>query len=257
MTLIMYDSVNSSLIPADAVAVAGYVDGDFADYTALRSRFPQADVLSIAVFAEDNAECLDIETGDATPEEAAAWVTRQLSLGVSRPCLYADASEMIQVISAMNAAGVPRSALRLWSAHYTGQAHICGPSSCRALPESADGTQWTDNANGLDLDESLLLDDFFGSAPPQAVVTYLTQEEMDFMSTLPVLQEGMNDKNFPHWYIRRLQAILVAVYDSKVAIDGSYGPATAATVKALQGDLGLVQDGVCGPVTWSKVIAGS
>jgi Putative peptidoglycan binding domain len=253
----MYDSVDLDNIPADATAVAAYTDGRFANFAEAKIKFPEADILSIAVFAADDAMALDIETGDASPESAAAWVTRQLARGVSRPCLYADASTMIQVIGAMNAAGIPRNTLRLWSAHYTSTAHICGPSSCGALPEDADGTQWTDTARGINLDESLLSADFFGSTPPQAVVTYLTQEEMDFMSTLPVLQEGMNDKNFPHWYIHRLQAILAVVYGYKVVSDGAYGPVTTEAVKALQGDLGLVQDGVCGPVTWSKVIAGS
>lgn len=256
MTLIMYDSVDISTFPSDGKFFAGYVDGDFADYTVIKSRFPQADILSIAVFAEDNAECLDIETGDAAPEEAAAWVTRQISLGVERPCLYADASEMIQVINAMNAAGVPRSVLRLWSAHYTGEAHICGPSSCGALPESADGTQWTDNANGLDLDESLLLDDFFGKSAPPAV-TYLTTAEMEtIMNLLPELKQGMSDTTLPHWYIHRLQAILNVAYGSGLAADGVYGAATAAAVRTVQGKLGLVQDGVCGPATWARTIGG-
>ena len=253
MTIALFDSVDTSLLPA-GYSYGAYVNGIFANYDAIKTRFPGADILSITVNSAGNADCLDIENGDATPEEAAAWVTRQISLGVTRPCLYADASTMIQVISAMNAAGVARSTLRLWSAHYTGVAHICGPSSCRALPESADATQWTNTARGLNLDESLLLPDFFGT--PKENVVYLTQEEMSFMGTLPVLQEGMDDSSFAHWYVHRLQAILSAVYGYKVASDGAYGPVTATAVKALQKDLGLAQDSVCGPVTWSRVIAG-
>ena len=76
------------------------------------------------------------------------------------------------------------------------------------------------------------------------------------MGTLPVLQEGMDDSSLAHWYVHRLQAILSAVYGYKVASDGAYGPVTATAVKALQKDLGLAQDSVCGPVTWSRVIAG-
>jgi hypothetical protein len=254
MTITLFDSVDTDLLPA-GYSYGAYVDGIYANYTAVKERFLQSDVLSIAVSSITNADCLDIETGDASPESAAAWATRQLLDRVPRPCLYADASTMIQVIEAMKAAGIPRNTLRLWSAHYTGKAHICGPSSCKALPESADGTQWTNTARGLNLDESLLLDNFFETSVPQ--VTYLTQEEMSFMGTLPVLQEGMNDSSFAHWYVHRLQAILSAVYGYKVVSDGAYGPATAAAVKALQKDLGLVQDSICGPVVWSKVIAGS
>lgn len=254
MTITMFDSVDTGLLPA-GYAYAAYVDGIYANYAAVKGRFLQSDVLSIAVSSASNADCLDIETGDASPESAAAWVTRQLARGTARPCLYADASEMIQVIEAMKAAGIPRSTLRLWSAHYTNSAHICGPSSCGTLPENADGTQWTDTARGINLDESLLLPDFFGK--PGENVNYLTAAEMDsIMNLLPELQEGMSDKNFPHWYIRRLQAILSVVYGYKVASDGAYGPGTTAVVKAVQGHLGLVQDGVCGPVTWSRIIAG-
>jgi hypothetical protein len=248
MTITMFDSVNIDLLPA-GYSYAGYVNGIYANYTAIKGRFLQSDVLSITVNSAANADCLDIETGDASPESAAAWVARQAPLGVTRPCLYADASTMIQVIDAMKAAGVARSTLRLWSAHYTGEAHICGPSSCGALPEDADGTQWTDNANGLDLDESLLLDDFFGGTVPPVTYSSVT-------GSLPVLTGGMNDADLPHWYVRRAQAVLNAVYGAQLTVDGAYGPATAAAVKAVQAHYGLTQDSACGALTWAKLIAG-
>ena len=83
MTITMYDSVDLSMIPGDAQAVGAYVDGKWATYTAAKAKFPKADILSIAVFAADDADCLDIETGDATPVQAAAWVLRQFARKVA------------------------------------------------------------------------------------------------------------------------------------------------------------------------------
>lgn len=36
-------------------------------------------------------------------------------------------------------------------------------------------------------------------------------------------------------------------------IDGIFGPLTARALLAFQGDAGLVQDGICGPLTWSAL----
>ncbi|MDG9702244.1 D-Ala-D-Ala carboxypeptidase family metallohydrolase [Streptomyces sp. DH37] len=44
-------------------------------------------------------------------------------------------------------------------------------------------------------------------------------------------------------------------YGSVLAIDGSYGPATAAAVKRFQAAYGLSADGVAGPQTFSKIYA--
>ena len=65
------------------------------------------------------------------------------------------------ILPVLNQANISRSAVRLWSAHYGLGEHICGPNSCGAMPIEADGTQWTSNALGRNLDQSLLLDTFF------------------------------------------------------------------------------------------------
>ena len=251
MTIAMYDSVDLSQIPLDAPAVAAYVDGRFANYAEAKTRFPKASILSIAVFAADNADCLDIETGDATPAQAAGWVARQIARGAVRPCLYGSASTMGQILAAMKAAGVARNTLRLWSAHYTGAAHVCGPHSCGEMTVDADGTQWTDIARGKDLDESLLLDNFFGKAVTPPVVTYLT-----VATSLPVLTPGMSDANLPHWYIRRAQSIMNGVYGAGLTVDGEYGPATVTAVRGVQAHYGLAVDGITGSATWAKLVAG-
>jgi hypothetical protein len=180
MLIAMFDSVDVSQIPNDADAVAGYVNGLFQTAPELAARFAHGRVLTIAVSAGADAECLDIETGDAAPPEAAGWYARQRARGVTRPCLYASASVMeTGIVPVIRAGRIVRSAVRLWSAHYTGVAHICGPRSCGAVSIDMDGTQWTDRAFSRNLDQSLVAADFFGSiraptpkpAPPAAAPT--------------------------------------------------------------------------------------
>jgi hypothetical protein len=60
---------SASAIPKTAEAVAGYVGGHWPTYNQLVKDFPHAHKLSIAVFASEDADCLDIEKGDATPDQ--------------------------------------------------------------------------------------------------------------------------------------------------------------------------------------------
>ena len=246
MTLVMFDAIDVSQIPADAQAVAGYVNGNWVTYPHLVAAFPRAHVLSIAVSASHNADALDIESGDATPGQAPGWFTRQKARGAARPCLYASAFVMdTEVLPALTAAGIPRSAVRLWSAHYTGVAHRCGPSSCRELAVTADGTQWTSNALGRDLDESLLAADFFGAPTPPA-----TGWTAAMIADLPLVKQGDTGTN-----VRTVQALCTA-RGHVTAVDGAFGPATWISVLAVQRSAGLTQDGVVGQQTWTALVTG-
>jgi hypothetical protein len=169
MTLTMYDDVTLSLIPANAQAVAGYVNGRWANYSQVVNRWPKAKHLSIAVTAHADADCLDVEKGDATNDQAPAWVKRQLARGVYRPVVYTSVSNGPALLSTLKAAGISRSQIRLWTAHYTAREHLCGPicglRAGKLLLAKADATQWTDRALGRSLDQSLCSDGFFGTAP--------------------------------------------------------------------------------------------
>lgn len=261
----MFDSVTASALPSGDFAYAGYVDGRFANIPEIRRRFPGNNVLTIAVFAADDADCLDIETGDATPIEAAAWVTRQFARGVRRPCLYSSVSEMNTVVAAIRAAGIPRQSLRLWSAHYGNGRHICGPQSCRLISIGMDGTQWTDQAAGGTCDESLLLDGFFDPHSDPPGVPSLTPAQMEaFMNNLPILQQG--DVDFPGrvLFVHRAQQLVAGIgmwngisATVGMKVDGDFGPQTATAVKAVQKFFGLTQDGIIGPRTWSFLVTGA
>lgn len=253
MPITMFDNITLSLLPANAAAYAGYVDGRFKNFSQLQAKFPHAHLLSIAVFASNDADCLDVETGDATPSEAMVWVVRQFERGVKRPVLYADASTMRVIISLMADAGIPRRTLRLWSAHYTRHPHFCGPHTCGEIPMDVDGTQWTDVALGRSLDQSILDDDFFGTSPaPKPSNDW----QVAMMNKLPNINPHDSDAVGP-WYIHRVQAMLTDIFGYKVTIDGVYGPDSEAAVRKLQKAFGLTVDGVVGPNTWNVLYTGS
>lgn len=166
MPIAMFDSVNVDMIPADAPAVAGYVGGRWPTFSKLAARFPNAHRLSIAVSARQNADCLDIEPGDATPWDAPPWVRRQQARGIARPWLYSSVSAMQQIVNLLASSGIARCEVRLWTAHYTGRPHICGPGCAYNLATTADATQWTDKSHGRNLDESLVADGVFDLPHP-------------------------------------------------------------------------------------------
>lgn len=157
---VMFDSVNVDGIPANAPAVAGYVDGLYVNFSTMIRKFPHAWRVPIAVFAKDDAECLDIESGDASPREASQWVKRQLKRGVKRPIVYTSASQVDYVLELLKQSGVKRRQVRVWSAHYTFTPHLCGPHSCGEVKSTTvDACQHSDYPT---YDQSLLNKGFFG-----------------------------------------------------------------------------------------------
>lgn len=162
--IVMYDDINLSLIPADAPAVAGYVNGHWPTYREVVRRWPHAKHLSIAVSSNADAECLDVEPGDATNSVAAGWVKRQQARGIKRPVIYTSISNAVPLLRELAKHGIGREDIRLWSAHYTNRRHICGPY-CGFGNVTADATQWTSHSHGRSLDESWCKESFFGTAP--------------------------------------------------------------------------------------------
>lgn len=161
MPLTMYDSVDPAEIPANAQAVAGYVNGRWPTFPDLARKFPDAHRLSIAVTAEAGADCLDIEAGDASPAQAPSWVRRQKSRGIRKPVVYCSLSDAHTVVGVLSASGIKRGDYRLWTAHYTYRPHLCSPSCGLHMTTRADATQFTNRALGRNLDASLVSDAFF------------------------------------------------------------------------------------------------
>jgi hypothetical protein len=164
-----YDTIVNDQFPPGADAYAGYVDGSVADqpnYAWIAMSFPAAEHIAVTLDAGVDPPglnpALDVENGAARVADVPGWHARQAARGVARPIVYASAYTMRDgILPVLAGAGIARTAVRLWSAHYE-QEHICGPGTCALLPDDADGTQWTETAMGRDLDRSLLLRGFFG-----------------------------------------------------------------------------------------------
>lgn len=153
---VMFDSVTLDQIPTSAQAVAGYVAGRFPTFVRLAALFPHARRVSIAVASTQDAQVVDCEPGDATPATTVNFVKRRLAEGHKLPAVYCSVSQVRDVLAHLAAAGIKRSQIKLWTAHFTGKPHICTPRCGNGMPTTADATQWTDRALGRNLDESLV-----------------------------------------------------------------------------------------------------
>ncbi len=138
-------------------ALAGYNDGLYNDIRQLEAMYPGHRHQAIAVFPWDDGDWLDIETGDARPQDAPGWVRRQHARGLARPGLYASLSVMPAVHAALEAAGIARNSVRLIYAAYA------SPPDPTILP-GYDGHQYTDHWQGRNVDASVVRDDFFDVA---------------------------------------------------------------------------------------------
>lgn len=120
---LMYDSINVMAIPADATMVAGYYSGARIPSTlpALRERFPNATIVDICVTSSQNGMVLDVETGDATPNQVPMWLNRQRALGKD-PTVYTSTAMWPAVKAACAVAGIALP--HWWRAHYNGVAAL-------------------------------------------------------------------------------------------------------------------------------------
>lgn len=122
MTRTMYDSVQASAIPVTAQLVAGYVDGLYAWSPADWRRFPNSVHVPICVDpAHGQGVVLDVENGDARPDQAPGWVRERRAAGVD-PTVYTGLSQWQAVQDAFNRAWVPHP--HYWIAAYPGDGAV-------------------------------------------------------------------------------------------------------------------------------------
>lgn len=182
---VMLDDTNVSTLESHAsgaYAVAGYVNGSFANWAALVGKYASSGKFLLSIDVKNapsaGAQCLDVEKGDATNADAPGWVKATRAAGMAAkdlrwfPKIYTSASNATALIGTLTAAGVARDEYMLWTAHYTGKAHICN-KSCGFGDFQADATQWTDSYDGASLDCSQAYGYFFSGAP-DAVVSGLS-----------------------------------------------------------------------------------
>lgn len=237
-TLLMFDDVDPNLLPGGYDCYAGYLNGRFDNLDAIRKKFPRAFVLSIDVNGSNTAaNCLDIEPGDAGNGTAQGWVKAKIVAKHKLIVCYTSASNVDALVASLSAVGIGRSEYKIWSAHYGAGAHICGPTTCKLTQWACDGTQFTSTAFGASLDESILLEGFFGGPLPLAA-----QE--------PTLVLNATDAPANDGPVHLLQNRL-NLWGAKVTVDGGFGNLTEAAVKTFQSRHNLKVDGVVGPNTWA------
>jgi hypothetical protein len=112
MALLLRDSIEAPLIPTDTPVVAGYGDGKYIwspswkDGSNWFDLFPSSVKLVIVVSAADAGDILDVETGDATPDQVPNWCARFNRPGRRAPTIYCDRNTWPQIIDALASAGV-------------------------------------------------------------------------------------------------------------------------------------------------------
>lgn len=141
---VMYDALPGAFagIPADAQLVAGYIDGGpgYPVMTdALWALFPNAVHVRIATQPGTNdGHVLDVEAGDATPDQAPGWVAMRRAAGVD-PSVYCSQSVWQACRDAFAAQGVPEP--HWWIASYQQP-----PDT--SIPAGAVAHQWGGNQDG-------------------------------------------------------------------------------------------------------------
>jgi Putative peptidoglycan binding domain len=254
MTLAMPDSVTVADLPPGYPAYLGYLDGRYDTAAELAKAFPKAELVLLTVTGQSigahGARVLqgtDAEPSDLTAVQALQWVLNAIAIG-ERPVVYASVQGaagygMGDVIRLLPSFGLERDEVRLLSAHYGFGPHICGPApSCGLISVPMDGTQWTTMAKGLngsDIDMSMLADDFF--APAQTETERIVGE-------LGIVRQGQ--RGGLAWVVQG--ALCRCGQD--VAVDGVFGPETAAAVRVEQQHAGITVDGVVGPQTWPVLL---
>lgn len=153
----MADSVTPGHLPDGFELYAGYDDGLYNNTAAIRARFPGKTVLSVTVRPGDNeGDVLDVESGDAKPVQAPAWVVMRRKAGHGGPIVYCSWSLLGVVQAAFANAGVAQPGF--WVAGYP------APDG-DAIPPGTIGHQWIDHGP---YDESIMVDYLPGIDPAPA-----------------------------------------------------------------------------------------
>jgi hypothetical protein len=146
----MYDGINALAAGIakefpTAAKIAGYVNGTYAWSQAEWNLFPHADHVTISVTASANAgDVLDVEVGDATPNQAAGWIAMRKAAGLYRPTIYCSRS-VIPAVRAGTGSYILGKDYDIWVAEYTGAPHEVIAPGTPAVACAA--TQYASTAN--------------------------------------------------------------------------------------------------------------
>jgi hypothetical protein len=256
---VMYDSTTAADIPPGAVIVAGYIDGEYKWSAADWARFPNAKTLQIAVTFVDGGECLDIENGDATLQQAPAWVKARQKAGIARPWLYVNRANLADLQALVAKLLGPGTEVGYWVADWSGEPHEV---------EGADAVQYASPTLGSPghFDLSIV----YGTLPSEPLPEPIEEPAPPATTSQPpatasqptttgddvqVATLSQGAANSPA-EVKAVQSILNGKAGAKLATDGDFGPDTEEAVRAWQTFFRLEVDGIVGPETWATLIGG-
>lgn len=122
----MYDGVTSlpagiSRLFPNAAMVAGYVGGRYAWTESEWNLFPFANHVKITPVVANVGDVLDVEKGDASPDQTAAWIAMRKAAGYYRPTIYCSLS-VIPAVRAGTGKYILGQDYDIWVAYYTNYA---------------------------------------------------------------------------------------------------------------------------------------
>ena len=122
-----YDSTTVRDLPGDGAGYLAYVDGNYANYTQVKARFPRKPVVKITVTGRTfDAHMADVEAGDLSPASGAVWAKGKLARK-EFPTLYFPESSRAAVVSALRANGVDPAKVGMFPAQYNAKAALNHP----------------------------------------------------------------------------------------------------------------------------------
>lgn len=169
MTRRMADSINPLDCPPGFDLYGGYDDGAWPDAAAIAARFPGKTVIRFTVNPADNeGDCIDVENGDANPQQAPGWIVRRRQAGHGGPLVYCSEAVWPTVRACFNQQDVSEPSYFI--AGYPGSV---GPN---LYPGPCVGHQWIDRGP---YDESVVVDYLPGIDPaPTSAPSTPSHEEI-------------------------------------------------------------------------------
>ncbi|SRR5258707_7025724 len=171
----MFDGITPSEVPAGAAIYAGYVNGTWPSYAAIKAQHPGKLYVSISVNASGRAKCLDVEKGDASPDQAPGWVLDQRAAGDPHPWVYMNESTWPTVQAAFTTQKVVPPLW--WVAGY-----VTNPLKQATVPAGSIGIQDYDFGG---YDRSIMSDYIVGldpvPVPPAPPAPTPTPEEIEML----------------------------------------------------------------------------
>ena len=262
MTRTMYDGVRSLAAGIarqfpNAAMVAGYLNGLYAWTSAEWGLFPHAEHVTISVTASaDAGDVLDVERGDATPDQAAGWIDRRKASGLHRPTIYCS---RLTIPAVRQATGTRLLGIDydIWCADYTGSPHeVTAPG----VPARLCAATQYESTPGWDA--SAVYDDGWphraAPVPPQPPTTTV---EVDVK--LDVLRQGSTGQQVANWQgllVAHALGYLIANAAGKdvmerAGVDGQFGRNTHDATVKFQEDRKLTPTGVVGAAEWTAALA--